>query len=440
MDSQACRRALRSKANLMQPFPFQVEGGKFLAGRKRALLADDMGLGKSAQAIIACESVGAKHVLVICPASVRENWRREFVKFSTTGVKPVVQSYDDIVDKPWIGITNHLWDVLIVDEAHYLKTPDARRTQVIYGKKCDGVGGIIERAERVFLLTGTPVANHYGELWTMLHAMIPGQIHGVNGRPMKYPTFETRYCLTAADGHGGTRVVKSKNHESLRAALDGFMLRRKKEEVLNDLPPIRFDTLAVSGTIPSFDGDIDQFALVRKALAEKGIGGLKELAPHVAQLRRLTGLVKAESCAKWIADWIEAGGKKLAVFAYHRDVIHALVGALEQENIGYTGIDGSHESRDRQLRIDAFQNRPEIKVFIGQIQTCIGFNLTAAADALFVETDWTPSNNEQAAMRIHRIGQKNACLVRFAMLAGSIDEDIQRAVMRKSQDIARLFS
>lgn len=104
-------------------------------------------------------------------------------------------------------------------------------------------------------------------------------------------------------------------------------------------------------------------------------------------------------------------------------------------------LTGDNSPAERQQAVDAFQNDPAVRVFIGQIQAAgTGLTLTAASDALFVESSWTPSDNQQAAMRIHRIGQRNACLVRFAMLAGSIDENIQRAVLRKTSDIQKLWT
>jgi SWI/SNF-related matrix-associated actin-dependent regulator 1 of chromatin subfamily A len=166
---------------------------------------------------------------------------------------------------------------------------------------------------------------------------------------------------------------------------------------------------------------------------------LREIAPHVAQLRRLTGLAKVKSCVDWIEDFIEGGGGKLVVFAHHRDVIDGVNKALAAQGTYVLAITGDTPSADRQTYIDAFQDGAA-QVFIGQIQAAgTGITLTAASDALFVESSWVPAENEQAAMRIHRIGQRNACLVRFAALAGSIDEDIQRAVMRKTADIKKLF-
>lgn len=442
----------------VQLFPYQVEGAKFLATVKRGLLADEMGLGKSAQAISACDEVGADYVVVVCPASLRENWVREFKKFARRNFKLDVRSYDRVARGELSGVEEI--DVLILDEAHYLKSKTAKRTKAIFGEKCDGVGGLVERAKHVFCLTGTPTPNNPSELWPMLRAVMPKAIskavienykltdivHDPDDprrfdkmmKPMAYWPFVEKFCVTQDTGFG-IKIIRGKNLPELKQRIAPFILRRKKDEVLKDLPPIRFDTLALDGEINStwrkVGPEIDK---IRGVLAAEGVAGLKAIAPHVAQLRRVTGMAKATAAVEWIIEQLEGGIEKLVVFAHHRDVIDCLLFGLGGFHV--TCVHGGTDSESRQAAVDEFQDG-KVQVFIGQIQAAgTGLTLTAASDVLFVESSWVPAENEQAAMRVHRIGQRNACLIRFAMLAGSIDEDIQRAVMRKTQDISRLFS
>jgi SWI/SNF-related matrix-associated actin-dependent regulator 1 of chromatin subfamily A len=430
----------------MDLFPYQVEGAAFLARVKRGLLADEMGLGKSAQAIAACDELKAQRVLVIAPASLVENWRREFLRFQnisryvaephrvTGGRGPLVNvtSYDRAARDPeWLAVVD--WDVLILDEAHYLKNPKSKRTKAIFGPKCDGDGGLVSRAAHVFCLTGTPTPNNPSELWPMLRAVMPDSIQRPTGKPFPYWPFIERYCVTQDTGFG-IKIVRGKNLDELKGRIAPYILRRKKEDVLKDLPPIRFDTLALEGKLDTTGGDWD---FLHNTLVLNGVEGLKSIAPHVAQLRRVTGMAKVSAAAEWISDFLEGGEGKLVVFAHHRDVIAYLAEAFPEAAV----VTGDGAPAARQTAVDEFQRDPLTRVFIGQIQAAgTGLTLTAASDVLFVESSWTPSDNQQAAMRVHRIGQRNACLVRFAMLAGSIDEDIQRAVMRKTTDIARLFS
>lgn len=423
----------------MDLFPYQIEGAKFLATVKRGLLADDMGLGKSAQAIVAANTLldGAPgQVNVVCPASLVENWQREIRKFAPDRTwHSTVVSYDRAAR----GRLDPLdCDVLILDEAHYLKSKSAKRTQAIFGPKCDGVGGLVSRAANVFCLTGTPTPNNPSELWPMLRAVMPSSIEAPTKtgklKPMAYWTFVNRFCVTQDTGFG-IKIVKGKNLNELKTRIAPNILRRKKEDVLKDLPPIRFDTLALEGKAR---WPFDQDKAVAEALAKDGVAGLKAVAPHVAQLRRVTGMAKATAAIEWIKEWFEGGGGKLVVFAHHTDVLLALYNAFGDRA---AMVKGSTCSDERHREVDTFQNDPKCTIFLGQIQAAgTGLTLTASSDVLFVESSWVPAENEQAAARIHRIGQRNACTVRFAMLAGSIDEDIQRAVMRKASDIARLFS
>ncbi|MEF2552009.1 DEAD/DEAH box helicase [Aurantimonas sp. A2-1-M11] len=408
--------------------PYQLAGAEFLAARTAALLADEPGLGKSAQAIIAADTAGAGRVLVICPASVVENWRREIEMWSLGLFDFEVLSFDRA------GQATAGFDTLIIDEAHYVKTPTAKRTQTLYGPKWDRVGGLAEQAQRVYLLSGTPMPNNPSELWTHLRALHANAILAKGGKPRTFAQFVGKFCHTRDNGFG-MQIVGGKNHDQLRAALDGFMLRRTKAEVMSEMPALRYAELAVPGRIdPKALGD--EAVIVRKALEEHGVDGLKMVAGHVTTLRRLTGAAKVAGVAAWVRDWLANGGGKIVLFAQHRDVLDGLQAELKPA-YAVARVDGS--TTDRQRQVDEFQ-RGDARVFLGQLQAAgTGITLTAASDLVFVESSWVPAENEQAAQRIHRIGQDQACLVRFATLAGSIDEAVQRAIARKMNDIVRVI-
>ncbi len=418
-------------------FPYQQAGAEFLALVGRGLLADDMGLGKSAQAIAAAKELGARRVIVVCPASLVENWRREFKRFwpeYNGGL--LVTSYNKAGG---LGGAARA-DVLILDEVHYLKNRGALRTQAIFGEKCDGRGGLVELATHVFCLTGTPTPNDPSELWPLARAVFPEAIPNpkIPGKPMSYTPFVARYCKRVHNGFG-FKIVGGKNLAELKQRIAPFVLRRKKEEVLQDLPSIRFDTLALEGKVVYPPDARDESWAVAKILDEKGVDGLKDLAPHVASLRRVTGLAKVGPVVEWVRNWLDAGGSKIVLFAHHKEVIVELLAGLR--DYLPVAVTGAASSNARQASVDLFQNDADCRVFVGQLQAAgTGLTLTAASDLLFVETSWVPADNQQAAMRIHRIGQRNACLVRVAALAGSIDEDVQKALLRKMKDIRSLWS
>ena len=415
-----------SPVNPLNLFPYQREGAAFLSSKRAALLADEPGLGKSGQAITAAKALGAKCVVVIAPASVTTNWANEFNKFWPGFEGAVIRSYDMLVRHglPYADI-----DVLIIDEAHFAKSKDAKRTQALFGKKCDGAGGLVERAKHVFCLTGTPSPNHPAEIWPMLRALAPDLIQK-NDRPMAYWTFVGEFCRTEENWLGHIQIKGGKNLDRLKKQIAPFVLRRKKSDVLRDLPAIRFETLPLSGGRP--DGKhSEELRILADALDRGGVAELAAIAPHVAQLRRATGLAKVGPAGKWILDQLDGGIDKLVVFAQHRDVLAHLRDLIP----GSVMISGETPQKDRGVLVDLFQKDKDVRVFIGQIQAAgTGITLTAASDLLFVESSWVHAENEQAAMRINRIGQNRACLVRFATLAGSIDERIQAACARKMRD------
>lgn len=420
----------------MNLYPYQEEGARFLASRDAALLADDPGLGKTAQAINACDRVGAGRVLVICPASLRENWRREFARFSICDPEVEITSYDLAARKGFMFLKP--WDVVILDEAHYLKNRTAKRARAVFGKKFDREKAIVSKAGRVWLLTGTPAPNNAGEMWTWLRALWPQHFQNRNGNPQNFWEFASRYCVVKNNGFGES-VSGSKNQEKLRAIMEGFTVRRRKADVLTELPPISFDVLPLAqkdalAALKAAEKDDEQVEAVAEAMER---GELGKVAMHVSQLRRATALAKVPALIDWMKDWFESGGGKLVVFGHHTDGLRALKDAAGDEGVL---VYGQTTPEARQKAVDRFQTDSACKVFIGQIQAAgTGLTLTASSDVLFLESSWVPAENLQAAMRVHRIGQKDHCTVRFATLVGSLDERVQEVVAKKTSDLALLF-
>lgn len=419
---------------MIQLYPYQEAGVEFLAGRKAAMLADDPGLGKSAQAIRACDAAIVLRVLVICPASVVENWKREIVQYRQGDWTAYVTSFDKAVGADFKRLLADQWDVLIVDEAHYLKNPTAKRTKAIYGSGAELKDALASRAAQVWVLTGTPMPNNASELFTHLRALHPASVTSERtGLPWTFHQFTSAYCTMKHTGFGMS-IVGSKNEAKLNSKLEGFMLRRRKAEVLTELPALTFGEVWLEGNVDGIS--FEEAELVRKVLAEKGAEGLRSITMHSGSLRRITGMAKALPAAQWVNDWLDSTpeDRKIVVFAHHLDVIEVLYDKLHTRAVH---VSGHVKQVERQKAVDRLQSDPAIRVFIGQITAAgVGITLTKASDLLFVESSWVPAEMEQAAQRIHRIGQTEPCLVRMAMIAGSIDEDIQRAIARKMKSIS----
>lgn len=456
---------------LQTPFPYQQIGAAFLARMPQALLADEMGLGKSAQVVIGCDMIAAFNILVVCPAAVRINWSREFQRFSpmdrpcqlimTGKDKPGpgvnVVSYDLLASNE--KLRNQLremsWDVLAIDEAHYLKERSAKRTRAIYGHAFKN--GIAHSAKRVWRLSGTPMPNDASELYTHLRSA------GIEKRP--YWDFVYEFC-SGFEGDFGYKITGVKNAPRLKELLGQFMLRRKKDEVMTELPPITFSEVTVERSevdldpwfyenwqpigIPAFLAQLETQDKTLKASLNAISQGhhfnfndtldlLKSYSKSTATLRRYIGLAKLKRCLDIIEEELESGKiKKIVLFAVHQQVIEMARTRLRKYKA--VTLYGGTPTAKRQAHIDAFQNDKKTRVFIGQIVAAgTGITLTSAHEVAFLEADWVPANNAQAAMRCHRVGQKHHVRVRFFTCAGSVDEDVMRVVVHKTREIAKIM-
>lgn len=418
--------------------PYQNGGRRWLAARNTGLLADAPRLGKSAQAVTAAfDTAGDEPISVgvVCPASVVEVWIEQFDRWWPDLNKVLrlrVASYDKVTRGAFDG---DAFDVLILDEAHYLKNKDAARTKKILGERCDRVGGVVWRAGRVWCLTGTPTPNHPGELWPILHALAPETIQK-GGKPMNYWSFVSAYCKTKDNGFG-IQIVGGKNLDKLKAAIEPFVLRRRYEDVAGDMPALQFDTLPVNGHAP----DEGELADILKGCTTDAeiIARLKSKGAHVASLRRLTGLAKVKGVVDWYKDWADGLGGKVVFFAHHRDVLQGLEDGLS----GVTKvarIDGAMPQHERALAVKRFREIPDYQAFVGQTQAAgVGIDLSSADVLVQVESDWTPGNNEQVWMRIQKVGAKATKQIYLATLPGSQDERIQQVYVRKGRDSLEIF-
>jgi SWI/SNF-related matrix-associated actin-dependent regulator 1 of chromatin subfamily A len=429
-------------------FPYQEEGARFLAGRSRALLADAPGLGKTAQAIRAADLEMCDKIVVVTTASARINWEREFIRWQAWprriqvihGRSGAVDPKADVVIVGWAAIAHifrqlrqRIWDLLILDESHYAKNARARRTMAVWGTGRTGAevngSGLEARCARIWCLSGTPMPNFANDLWPMMA--------GFGLTKLKAPAWQDRYCVTRPMMQGGSRaeiVVANKNLPELKALLAPAMLRRRPDEVLEEMPEIRYSVVTLDpGALLRDIRDAEAGVDVEAVVAAAEAGATSDLDMHLGPLRRLTGTAKARAVVDMVDNEID-GLKKIVLFAWHRDVLAILSDGLSQH--GVVGIDGSTPPDIRQEAVDRFQNDPAVKVFIGQIQAAgEAITLTAAHHALFVEPSFVPKDMAQAAKRIHRIGQTRPCFVRVAALAGSLDEALMTVLVRKTADI-----
>jgi SWI/SNF-related matrix-associated actin-dependent regulator 1 of chromatin subfamily A len=343
-----------------------------------------------------------------------------------------------------------------LDEAHYLKNPEATRSKAVLGKN-----GLVRLAKRIWALTGTPAPNHPAEMWTLLYTF--------NQTKLTYDDFIKRYC-NYYHGTYGLQVtgLNYKRLVELKKILSPIIKRRTKKAVKLQLPPITYTTIYVPEGPVSLDESHSFIKYVtpydrREELkdelvkqtnllvdvfntlgpnSEKTLTALGVLNTSVATLRRYTGLQKVKAVADLVIEDM-VGAKaydKLVIFAIHRDVIAYLRIALQKAGLHPLTYYGGTPEAKKQKHIDLFQNYSKHKVFIGNIQACgVAINLTRAHNVIVCEAEWSPSKTAQAIMRCHRIGQTQPCFVRYIALENSIDEKVTSILRRKAREFFVVF-
>lgn len=381
--------------------PHQDVGTTFLYSRKSALLADDMGLGKSLQSILAadqCRLDGeAEALIIVCPVSLIGNWQNELAKWESSFSEVMIIPYSRFKLLAEVH-RYHKGAIVIVDEAHYLKNPSSQRTKTfsMFTKDCKVI-------KRLWFLTGTPVTKGFGDLWPMAHMM-------------NHPLAD-KYGPSRLDGLNDQEIVQ------ITGAMRTHMLMRKKTEVL-DLPPKMRQVRTIDTNLQSVQNEyLKILAHGRQALALE----------HLMRLKRFTAEAKVEHTIE-LARGVLAEGRKVVVFSDHLDAMEAIRSALDP--FGTVVLNGA--TRDRQSVVDRFQSDPKSRVFLGQIKAAgVGITLTAAQDVIFNDFDWLPSNMHQAEDRCHRIGTTGTVSIYYlADCKLILDELLMNRLAERSAEIA----
>jgi hypothetical protein len=305
-----------------------------------------------------------------------------------------------------------------------------------------GNKGLVHQATAVWALSGTPMPNHPGELWVLLYTF------GVT--KLKHRAFLERYC-SFAPGAGPRDPmmqitgVNTKHLSELRHLLKKISLRRLKKDVL-DLPPILYGDMTVQpGPVsikelfPGRDPEDVRRELRYQEDDVVDFFELEAMAGSCSTLRRYTGAQKMAPAAELVEEELDAGlYSKIVLFCVHQVVVEGLMTRLSRFNP--VCVYGKTPAGKRQENIDRFQTDPTCAIFIANIKAAgTAITLTAADQVLFVEQEWVPGDNAQAAMRVHRIGQDRPVTARFLALWGSIDEKISAVLRRKTSEITAVL-
>lgn len=439
---------------MLQLFPYQKEAVTWIKPRKVALLGLEMGLGKTAVVIQAgINELSLRRIVIVCPAIARLSWEREIGIWSNVPDlkirilekrSDIPNADDEVIICSFDYVTNNhsnLSDfspsLLVVDEAHYLKSPESKRTKAVLGK-----GGIVHRSKKIWFLTGTPMPNHPGELWACLHVF--------GATKLNYDEFVTKYCDYYVF-NGQKRIIGSKilAMPQLKRVMSEVMLRQKAIEVLKELPITRINPLLIEADLDKLTPEVaEQFKELERFLSFRAgdlnplqqLSALEAVASSISTLRRYCVMKKLKPVCELIAEELESRAyEKIIIFCVHREAVIDATDKLKK--FGAVCIYGETPARTRQEHIDAFQDpNSKVKVLVANIGTAgTNINLTAAHQIVFLEQSFVPGDNAQAIGRAARIGQKNSVNVRIASLANTIDEKVNDILARKTKEILELL-
>lgn len=405
--------------------PFQVAGVEFALRVKHVLIADDMGLGKTVQAVGVCNALKAKKILVVCPATLQKNWQKEIDKWLVHDAQVSIYSYNKLVNPDAVKIIMSAgpYDVLIFDECHYLKNPKAKRTKYALAKN-----GLVSSAKKVVALSGTPIQNRPMEIFPITKRLCPEAIDD-----MDWFSFGKKYCAGWLTPWGAWDFTGASNLEALSYLFrNSFMVRRTKDAVLKDLPE-KFRSLVYVADNSKGKQAVSKLATLDAETIIKN-GSATVGFTEISEARRELGEAKVDFAIDYIKTQLEAGHKKIIVFAHHTTVIDKLIAELDGFNPAF--VKGGMTNEKKNAAVEKFQTDSTSRIFVGSLMAAKeGLTLTAASYVIFVEFSWSPMDNEQAMDRAHRIGQKNNVVVDFLVHENSLDERIAKFNVDKTKII-----
>lgn len=404
---------------LLPPKDYQAVGIRFAVDNRYTLNGDQMGLGKTLQALGAVAEVQAKKVFVVCPAILVFNWRAEIEKFlgPEAGERFFVVSYDSL--HKFESLSG--FDFVIADEAHYVKNLDAKRTKKLHD--------LLEKSRpgHFMALSGTPIKNAVPEIYSLLKLCWYGGRYSefdmfsksIYGFLHKFTTKKTVYL-------GSKQITKwdgIRNVDQLKALIKPVYIRRKTEEVLS-LPPKNYQEILAAET-----SEFDQ--AIKEAWENYSGGKDKKL---FSSAKAVSALAKVPFTTKFAVDMLEGGVDRVIVFTDHVQSARALATSFLTYKTHL--ITGETPPADRAAMIEDFEEGlvQGLVATIGAMS--VGVNLTSCSRMIFNDLPWVPADLAQAEARIHRIGQVNHCFY-YYILASRQDQIIYRTLAAKKKLIEK---
>lgn len=421
-----------SKYSHRPPLNHQKEAIEKLAGSKRFILADDMGLGKTTSTIIAALESGAKKVLIICPASLKINWSREIENYTDKSIYicegknfssdhdfviinyDIIKNFHDIKDKDTSQILNAKFDLIIIDEAHYIKNSQAQRTKLI--------NNFVKNVNRLWLLTGTPITSRPIDYYNLL-SLVESPVS------QNWMAYVIRFCEGYQFRAGKRKVWNvngASNLDELRERTSKQILRRLKTDVL-DLPEKIINPVYLRLKSREYENLMGEYYDWYKNNKEES----SSLTVQFSKLMKVRQVIADEKVSQTIelTENIIEQGKKVIIFSNFTEPLKRI-----HEHFGKMSVylDGSTTKPARQKAVDDFQDNDKVKVFCGNIKAAgVGITLTSAEVVIFNDLSFVPSDHSQAEDRAYRYGQKNSVLVYYPLFENTIEGVIYDILIRK---------
>lgn len=425
--------------------PYQwVAPNMFIAGgQNRLLLGDEMGLGKSLQALLCVLAGQYQQTLIVCPSVVKKNWANEVEKW-TDLVPTIIQGRTGAYEIGDVTIINYDllhyrldslchdgYQCIIFDECHNMKSQKAKRSKAaIQLARWPTIEGVI-------CMSGTPILNRPEEIFTTLNMLKPSTFPD-------YFLFGKKYCAAIHNGYGWDFGGASNIEESedgitvpLNHLLKDIMLRRTMDDHrLNEQMPELIETiLEIDVDRKTYDESYNTLMDQLEYHRTTGSGAIPPglLLNILTELRHAAGLAKVEAASKWALEYANTG-KPLVIFAHHKDVVDGLAGTIANNcSARVANITGSTPDSERQRIIEAFQAGKIQFLVCSTLAMKEGVNLDAADTTLFVERQWVPAHEKQAAARVRRMTQESGVCHKVVLSAlNTVDTHFDKIVSEKA--------
>ena len=420
------------------PYPFQRVGIEFLSSHKNALLSDEVGLGKTLQAISSALHLNCKKVLVVCPASVKRQWSREIQKFTTKTcqvidgtLKQREQQYRqdcmffivnyELILKDLPALNSITWDMIIADEVSRIKNFKSKTKSAILQIKTNYKLG----------LSATPVENSVQELHSIMSWINPDVLG-------TYWNFVNEYCYYSTNPYGGYTITGIKDAKKLHEALKNVMIRRKKMEVFTELPEIVYNNyyIPLSKVQKKMYEEIEKniMNLVQKEEMDDGVLNqimyLRELCnsprllnPDLEENGKVTEII--EIVKQFSSE------HKILIFSQWTKFLDLLAEELSKENINFVSLRGDIPQDIREENVVRFNTNPNMRVFLLSDAGNSGLNLQSADVVIHCDLVWNPAKMTQRNGRAHRIGQKNVVNVITILTEDTIESKVYKILQAK---------